>query len=172
MIRQKDSEYVPVGFLDDDKAKIGHQIHGIKVFGKTDEVKKFIKKLAIDEIIIAIPSASGEVRKNITFKAKEEGIFCKTLPSLYEIIDGRAHLYQVRDIQIEDILGRKPVNLNYSQLLSQLEGKSILITGAGGSIGSELCRQVIRFKPSNLILVDHSENNVFLIEQELSTKLK
>lgn len=171
MIRQKDSEYVPVGFLDDDKAKIGHQIHGLKVFGKTDEVKKFIKKLAIDEIIIAIPSASGEVRKNITFKAKEEGIFCKTLPSLYEIIDGKAHLHQIRDIRIEDILGRKPVNLNYSQLLDQLEGKSILITGAGGSIGSELCRQVIRFKPSNLILVDHSENNVFLIEQELSTKL-
>lgn len=171
MIRQRDSEYVPVGFLDDDKAKIGHQIHGIKVFGKTDEVKKFIKKLAIDEIIIAIPSASGEVRKNITFKAKEEGIFCKTLPSLYEIIDGKAHLYQIRDIRVEDILGRKPVKLNYSQLLNQLEGKSILITGAGGSIGSELCRQVIRFKPSNLILVDHSENNVFLIEQELSTKL-
>ncbi|GAI66846.1 unnamed protein product [marine sediment metagenome] len=146
MIRQKDSEYVPVGFLDDDKAKIGHQIHGLKVFGKTDEVKKFIKKLAIDEIIIAIPSASGEVRKNITFKAKEEGIFCKTLPSLYEIIDGKAHLHQIRDIRIEDILGRKPVNLNYSQLLDQLEGKSILITGAGGSIGSELCRQVIRFK--------------------------
>jgi len=171
MIRQRGSEYVPVGFLDDDKAKIGHQIHGIKVFGKTDEVKKFIKKLAIDEIIIAIPSASGEVRKNITFKAKEEGIFCKTLPSLYEIIDGKAHLYQIRDIRVEDILGRKPVNLNYSRLLSQLEGKSILITGAGGSIGSELCRQVIRFKPLNLILVDHSENNVFLIEQELSTKL-
>jgi len=171
MIRQKNSEYIPVGFLDDDKAKIGHQIHGIKVFGKTDEIKKFIKKLAIDEIIIAIPSANGDVRKNVAFKAKEEGIFCKTLPSLYEIIDGKAHLHQIRDIRIEDILGRKPVNLNYGQLLDQLEDKSILITGAGGSIGSELCRQVIRFKPSNLILVDHSENNVFLIEQELSKKL-
>lgn len=171
MMRQRDSEYIPVGFLDDDKVKIGRQIHGIKVFGKTDEIKKFIKKLAVDEIIIAIPSASGAVRKDIAFKAKEENIVCKTLPSLYEIIDGKAHLYQVRDIRIEDILGRKSVEINYNQLLDQLEGKSILITGAGGSIGSEICRQVIRFKPSKLILVDHSENSVFLIEQELFTKL-
>ncbi len=169
--RQRDSEYIPVGFLDDDKAKIGRQIHGIKVFGRTDEIKKYVNKLAVDEIIIAIPSASGAVRKNITFKAKEEGVLCKTLPTLYEIIDGKAHLYQLRDIRIEDILGRKPVEINYSQLLAKLEGKPILITGAGGSIGSELCRQVIRFKPSNLILVDHSENNMFLIEQELSTRL-
>lgn len=169
--RQRDSEYIPVGFLDDDKTKVGRQIHGIKVFGRTDEIKKYINKLAVDEIIIAIPSASGAVRKNITFKAKEAGVICKTLPTLYEIIDGKAHLYQLRDIRIEDILGRKPVEINYSQLLGQLKGKPILITGAGGSIGSELCRQVIRFKPSNLILVDHSENNIFLIEQELSTKL-
>ena len=98
-------------------------------------------------------------------------MICKTLPTLYEIIDGKAHLYQLRDIRIEDILGRKPVEINYSQLLGQLKGKPILITGAGGSIGSELCRQVIKFKPSSLILVDHSENNIFLIEQELSTKL-
>jgi FlaA1/EpsC-like NDP-sugar epimerase len=169
--RQRDSEYIPVGFLDDDKTKIGRQIHGIKVFGRTDEIKKYINKLAVDEIIIAIPSASGAVRKNITFKAKEAGVICKTLPTLYEIIDGKAHLYQLRDIRIEDILGRKPVEINYSQLLGQLEGKPILITGAGGSIGSELCRQVIKFKPSSLILVDHSENNIFLIEQELSTRL-
>jgi FlaA1/EpsC-like NDP-sugar epimerase len=169
--RQRDSEYIPVGFLDDDKTKIGRQIHGIKVFGRTDEIKKYISKLAVDEIIIAIPSASGAVRKNITFKAKEAGLICKTLPTLYEIIDGKAHLYQLRDIRIEDILGRKPVEINYSQLLGQLKGKPVLITGAGGSIGSELCRQVIKFKPSSLILVDHSENNIFLIEQELSTKL-
>jgi FlaA1/EpsC-like NDP-sugar epimerase len=169
--RQRDSEYIPVGFLDDDKTKVGRQIHGIKVFGRTDEIKKYINKLAVDEIIIAIPSASGAVRKNITFKAKEAGVICKTLPTLYEIIDGKAHLYQLRDIRIEDILGRKPVEINYSQLLGQLEGKPILITGAGGSIGSELCRQVIKFKPSSLILVDHSENNIFLIEQELSTRL-
>jgi FlaA1/EpsC-like NDP-sugar epimerase len=145
--RQRESEYIPVGFLDDDKAKIGRQIHGIKVFGRTDEIKKYINKLAVDEIIIAIPSASGAVRKNITFGAKEAGVICKTLPTLYEIIDGKAHLYQLRDIRIEDILGRKSVKVDYSQLLGQLEGKPILITGAGGSIGSELCRQVIKFKP-------------------------
>ncbi len=167
MIRQKNSEYKPVGFLDDDRAKIGQQLHGIKVFGKTSDIKKFIKKLSIDEVIIAMPSASGEARKQIAFNASEEAVLCKTLPSLYEIIDGKAHLYQVRDIQIEDILGRKPVKLDYSKIFSELEGKSILITGAGGSIGSEICRQIIRFKPSKLILVDHSENSVFLIEQEL-----
>ncbi|MBN2072920.1 MAG: polysaccharide biosynthesis protein [Actinobacteria bacterium] len=170
MIRQKKSEYVPVGFLDDDRSKIGRQIHGIRVYGKTDELGKYIKKLAINEVIIAIPSASGEVRKNIAFVAKEAGVVCKTLPSLYEIIDGKAHLYQVRDIQIEDILGRKPVSLKYTELLGQFSDKSILISGAGGSIGSELCRQIIKFKPSKLIMVDHSENDMFLIEQELSEK--
>lgn len=170
MTRQKKSEYTPIGFLDDDRAKIGRQIHGIKVYGKTDDLGKYIKKLAIDEVIIAIPSASGEVRKKIAFVAKELGVVCKTLPSLYEIIDGKAHLYQIRDIQIEDILGRKPVSLKYAELLGQFKDKSILITGAGGSIGSELCRQILRFKPSKLIMVDHSENDMFLIEQELSEK--
>ncbi len=167
MIRQKNSEYIPVGFLDDDKSKIGQQIHGVKVYGKTIDIKAFIKKLSIDEVVIAMPSASGETRKQIAFNAREAGAVCKTLPSLYEIIDGRAHLYQVRDIQIEDILGRKPVKLDYSKIFSELKGKSIVVTGAGGSIGSEICRQIIKFKPSELILVDHSENSVFLIEQEL-----
>ncbi len=168
MIRQKNTQYKPVGFLDDDKQKLGQQIHGIKVVGKVSEIKKFIKKLAVDEVIIAMPSASGEVRKDIAFKAREEGVVCKTLPSLYEIIDGRAHLYQVRDIQIEDILGRKPVKIEYSKIISEFEGKNILITGAGGSIGSEICRQIIRFKPAKLIMVDNSENNIFMIEQELT----
>lgn len=170
MMRQKNSEYSPVAFLDDDSEKSGKQIHGVKVVGKIGEIKKFIKKLLVDEVIIAMPSASGEVWRKIAFMAKEEGVNCKTLPSLYEIIDGKAHLYQVRDIQIEDILGRKPIKIDFSRLLKQLENKSVLVTGAGGSIGSELCRQIIRFKPSKLILVDHSENNIFLIEQELSNK--
>ncbi|MBC7333611.1 MAG: polysaccharide biosynthesis protein [Actinobacteria bacterium] len=170
MMRQKNSEYEPVAFLDDDISKLGNQIHGIKVVGKTTDIKKFIKKLSIDEVIIAMPSADGKVRRKIAFEAREEGVKCKTLPSLYEIIDGKAHLYQVRDIQIEDILGRKPVKIDYSGLLAHLENKSVLVTGAGGSIGSELSRQIIRFKPSKLILVDHAENSLFLIEQELSSK--
>ncbi|MCG9479529.1 MAG: polysaccharide biosynthesis protein [Actinomycetia bacterium] len=168
MIRQKNTQYQPVGFLDDDKAKLGQQIHGIRVVAKTQDIKRIIKKLSVDEVIIAMPSASGEVRKEIAFKAREEGVVCKTLPSLYEIIDGKAHLYQVRDIQIEDILGRKPVKIDYSAIFSEFEGKSIMITGAGGSIGSEICRQVIRFKPAKLIMVDHAENNMFMIEQELT----
>lgn len=170
MMRQKNSEYEPVAFLDDDITKLGNQIHGKKVVGKTSEVRKFIKKLSIDEVIIAMPSADGKVRRQITFEAREEGVKCRTLPSLYEIIDGKAHLYQVRDIQIEDILGRKPVKIDYTGLLTHLENKSVLITGAGGSIGSELSRQIIRFKPSKLILVDHAENSLFIIEQELSSK--
>ncbi|MDZ7836954.1 MAG: nucleoside-diphosphate sugar epimerase/dehydratase [Actinomycetota bacterium] len=170
MIRQKNTQYQPVGFLDDDKAKLGQQIHGIRVVGKTHDIKRIIKKLSVDEVIIAMPSASGQVRKEIAFKAREEGAVCKTLPSLYEIIDGKAHLYQVRDIQIEDILGRKPVKIDYSAIFSEFEGKSIMITGAGGSIGSEICRQVIRFKPGKLIMVDHAENHMFMIEQELTAE--
>jgi len=168
--RQRDSEYIPVGFLDDDKTKVGRQIHGIKVFGRTDEIKKYINKLAVDEIIIAIPSASGAVRKNITFKAKEAGVICKTLPTLYEIIDGKAHLYQLRDICIEDILGRKHIKIKIPEVVSEIKGKVILISGAGGSVGSEICRQIIRFSPEKMILVDHAENNLFLIEEELTNK--
>ena len=170
MIRQRNSEYTPVGFLDDDAGKLNHQIHGIKVLAPINKLEEITQKLSIDEIVIAIPSASGKLRKEIAFRAREMGVDCKTLPSLYEVIDGKVYLYQVRDIKIEDILGREPINIQTSDLISEIKNKVILITGAGGSIGSEICRQVIRFNPEKIIIIDNTENNLFLIEQELANE--
>jgi len=170
MIRQRDSEYQPIGFLDDDYSKIKKRIHGIKVLGPISAMEGFIKKFGIDEVLIAMPSASGKLRKEVALKAKETGVNTKTLPSLYDVIDGRAHLYQVREIEVEDILGREPVKIKTDEAISEFKDKTVLITGAGGSIGSEICRQLLRFNPSRLIMVDHSENNLFYIESELNNK--
>ena len=170
MIRQRNSEYQPVGFLDDDYSKIRNRIHGIKVLGPLSSMESHIKKFGIDEILIAMPSASGKLRKEVAIRAKEAGVNTKTLPSLYEVIDGRVYLYQVRDIEIEDILGREPIKIKNPEVVSEIQDKIVLITGAGGSIGSELCRQVIRFKPEKLIIVDHAENSLFMIEEELANK--
>jgi len=170
MIRQRDSEYQPVGFLDDDYSKIKKRIHGIKVLGPISAMEGFIKKFGIDEVLIAMPSASGKLRKEVALKAKETGANTKTLPSLYDVIDGRAHLYQVREIEVEDILGREPVKIKTDEAISEFKDKTVLITGAGGSIGSEICRQLLRFNPSKIIMVDHSENNLFYIESELNNK--
>ncbi|MFC2145056.1 polysaccharide biosynthesis protein [Actinomycetota bacterium] len=170
MIRQRDSEYQPIGFLDDDYSKIKKRIHGIKVLGPISGMEGFIKKFGIDEVLIAMPSASGKLRKEVALKAKETGANAKTLPSLYDVIDGRAHLYQVREIEVEDILGREPVKIKTDEAMSEFKDKTVLITGAGGSIGSEICRQLLRFNPSRLIMVDHSENNLFYIESELNNK--
>jgi FlaA1/EpsC-like NDP-sugar epimerase len=170
MIRQRNGEYIPVGFLDDDNLKLNHQIHGVKVLAPISQLEEIVQKYSIDEVIIAIPSAPGKLRKEIAFRAKEIGVNCKTLPSLYEVINGKVYLYQVRDIKIEDILGREPINIQTPEVISEVKGKVILITGAGGSIGSEICRQIIRFSPEKIILVDNTENNLFLIEQELANE--
>jgi len=170
MIRQKNSEYMPIGFLDDDYSKIKNKIHGISVLGPISMMESVIKDQSVEEVIIAMPSASGKVRKEVAVKAREYGVNCKTLPSLYEVIDGKVYLYQVRDIEIEDILGREPINIKIPEVVSEIKDKVIMVTGAGGSIGSEICRQIIRFKPEKIILVDHSENNLFLILEELDNK--
>jgi FlaA1/EpsC-like NDP-sugar epimerase len=170
MIRQKNSEYMPIGFLDDDYSKIKNKIHGISVLGPISKMESVIKDQSVDEVIIAMPSASGKVRKEVAVKAREYGVNCKTLPSLYEVIDGKVYLYQVRDIEIEDILGREAINIKIPEVVSEIKDRVIMVTGAGGSIGSEICRQIIRFKPEKIILVDHSENNLFLILEELDNK--
>lgn len=170
MIRQRNSEYIPVGFLDDDRMKLNNHIHGIKVLGSLSSLEDTIQKFAIDEILVAMPSAPGIVRKDITLRAKGAGVICKTSPSLYEVIDGKVYLDQIRDIGVEDILGREPIKVKIPQLASEFKDNIILITGAGGSIGSEICKQLLRFGPSKLIIIDHSENNLFLIEEELKNK--
>jgi FlaA1/EpsC-like NDP-sugar epimerase len=170
MIRQKESEYLPVGFLDDDYSKIKNKIHGVSVLGPISNMEKIVQDYSVEEVIIAMPSASGSVRKEVAFRARELGVNCKTLPGLYEIIDGKVYLYQVRDVEIEDILGREVINIKIPEVVSEIKDKVVMVTGAGGSIGSEICRQIIGLKPKKIILVDHSENNLFLILEELSNR--
>jgi FlaA1/EpsC-like NDP-sugar epimerase len=153
-----------IGFLDDDKAKIGRYLHGIKVLGSISLLKQ--NKINFDEILICIPSATSSEMKKIIDCCKYSGKKFKTLPSLSELVEGQISLSQFRDVSFTDLLRREEINLNKSSLLDFIRGKRILVTGAGGSIGSELVRQCIKFEPSLIIMVDFSELNLFEIERE------
>lgn len=163
--------YTVVGFIDDDRKKYGRSIHGIPVLGSLNGLTKIIEDEEIKEILIAIPSASGDQIRRIVETCKVCQIAYKTLPGIGEIIDGRVSIKALRDVNYEDLLGRSPVQLDMEEILGYLDGKTILVTGCGGSIGSELCRQIVRFQPKNLILLDANESNLFHIELELRNKL-
>ena len=163
--------YEVVGFVDDDPAKQGRSIHGVLVLGRIDSMPEIIAKRDIEEVLIAIPSASGEEMRRIIDICKGCNIFYKTLPGIGEIIDGRVSVKVLRDVRYEDLLGRQPVQLDTPGIRSYLDGRSVLITGCGGSIGSELCRQVVKYQPHSLILVDASEANLFHIQMELQHEL-
>ena len=163
--------YEVIGFVDDDPAKQGRSIHGVLVLGRIDSMPEIIAKRDIEEVLIAIPSASGEEMRRIIDICKGCNIFYKTLPGIGEIIDGRVSVKVLRDVRYEDLLGRQPVQLDTPGIRSYLDGRSVLITGCGGSIGSELCRQVVKYQPHSLILVDASEANLFHIQMELQHEL-
>ena len=163
--------YEVVGFIDDSPVKQGRSIHGVPVLGHLDDMHKIIAGRNIDEILIAIPSASGEEMRRIIDICKGCNILYKTLPGIGEIIDGRVSVKVLRDVRYEDLLGRPPVHLDTTGIKSYLDGRTILITGCGGSIGAELCRQVIKYQPHSLILVDASEANLFHIQMELQHEL-
>jgi FlaA1/EpsC-like NDP-sugar epimerase len=163
--------YEVVGFVDDDPVKQGRSIHGVFVLGRIDGMLEIIEKGDIEEVLIAIPSASGEEMRRILDICKECDVFYKTLPGIGEIIDGRVSIKVLRDVRYEDLLGRPPVHLDTVGIRSYLDGRTILITGCGGSIGSELCRQVVKYQPQSLVLVDASEANLFHIQMELKHEL-
>jgi FlaA1/EpsC-like NDP-sugar epimerase len=159
-----------IGFVDDDKEKIGKRIHNKKVLNSIEKIDIIIKKEKIDTIIIAIPSASGKEIRRIIDNIKSKEVKIKTLPGLYELVDGKVSVSRIRNIRIEDLLGREPVDLNLEEISGYLEGKRVMVTGGGGSIGGELARQICRFEPKSLILLDHSENGLFHINLELERK--
>jgi len=159
--------YRVVGFLDDDFHKHGRTVHGVQVLGAVEILPGILAKEPVQEVFIAIPSASGEEIRRIADICKNCQINYKILPGMGEIIDGRVSLKILRDISYQDLLGRPPVNLNISAIESYLYDRVVMITGCGGSIGSELCRQLIRFHPRSLILVDAGEANLFQIQMEL-----
>lgn len=156
------------GFIDDDDHKHGKYINGAKVLGNRHDIYSVVNRYKIDEIIVAIPSADKTVTKEIMSECSRCACKVKTAPGIHEIIDGKVSMNQIRDVEIEDLLGRDPVKLDMSDISSYLTNKVVLVTGGGGSIGSELCRQIAKFSPSHLIILDIYENNAYDIENELS----
>ncbi len=169
MLRTPALGYTPIGFVDDDPRKKNIRLHGIRVLGTLDDLPRLLHDRRPDEVLIAIPSASGELRERIVEIARRERIAVKTLPSLGELVAGDFDLAgQLRPVEVEDVLGREPVEVDLDSIAGYLRDEIVLVTGAGGSIGSELCRQVARFAPSaKLVLVDHAEPALFEIEREL-----
>ena len=172
MIRNRELNYHPVGLVDDNPSKIGKKIYGVPVLGDTQAIPSLVKKYKIQEIIIAIPSAKGPDMRRIVAICKECRLPYKTLPGLGELIDGRVSVKKIREVNYLDLLGRPPVKFDISDIEGYLAGQRVLVTGGGGSIGSELCRQLIRFKPRNLIIVDAGEENLFRIQMELQHELQ
>lgn len=162
--------YEVVCCLDDNPAKRGLALLGVPVRGPIERLAHHMESFKADEILIAIPSASGEAMRRIVGLCEQTGARFRTLPPLSGLLDGRISVNDLREVDFEDLLGRPPVKLNVQSVGGYLTGKSVVVTGAGGSIGSELCRQIIRFKPKALVLMDSSEFNLYRIEMELRTE--
>jgi len=168
MQRSRLLDYTPIGFIDDDPRKRNTRIMGVRVLGTLKELPRVLREHRPDEVLIAMPSVSGEVRRQIVEQAQASRVPVKTLPGLYELISGDLDLAgQIRPVQVEDVLGREQVEVDFHDVASYLEGQTVLVTGAGGSIGSELCRQIARVGPARLILVENAEGALFEIEREL-----
>jgi len=159
--------YTAVGLVDDDPTKIGLKIHGIPVVGMIDDLDEHAKRVMAQELLIAISSASGRQMKRLNLICQDSAIPFKVLPGLGELINGKVSMKTIRDISYKDLLGRKEVRLDQEQIDSYLTDKTVLVTGAGGSIGSELCRQILRFSPKHIILFDAGEENLYSIQMEL-----
>ncbi|MEI8104731.1 MAG: nucleoside-diphosphate sugar epimerase/dehydratase [Actinomycetes bacterium] len=166
--RNRALNYTPIGFVDDDPRKKDMRIHGIRVLGTTNDLKHILRDNHPDEVLIAMPSAPGDVRRKIVELTRAEGIPVKTLPGLYELISGDLSLAgQIRPVQVEDVLGREQVEVDLAAIAAYVRDRPVLVTGAGGSIGSELCRQLARLGVARLILVDQGESALYEIEREL-----
>lgn len=159
-----------VGMLDDDPHKLGTRLRGIRVLGKIDDLPYWVQKLNVTHVIIAMPSAPRRVHRHALELCSEIGVKAMTVPSYVDVISGKTRISQIRDVQLDDLLGRAPVILDDEGLHSLLTGKTILITGAGGSIGSELCRQIVPFKPGRLVLLELNEFALYNIEEEFKCK--
>jgi len=167
MLRHPEAGLLPVGFLDDDPAKKGQRLIGLPIYGQIDQLPKVVKRYKIDEVLIAIPSASGDVVRKVVELAQRSGVKHRIVPGIYEILSGKVAISQIRNVDVEDLLRRKPVSLNTDEIARYIEGRVVLITGAGGSIGSEIVRQVARFRPARVILLGRGENSLYQIEKEL-----
>ncbi|MGA2469589.1 MAG: nucleoside-diphosphate sugar epimerase/dehydratase [Solirubrobacteraceae bacterium] len=168
LLRNAELRLNPVGFVDDDPLKLRLRLDGVRVRGTTADLPRVLDEAEPDEVIIAIPSAPGELRMRVVTACRGRGIPVRTLPTVFELLRGSVDVArQVRDVRVEDVLGREPVHMELERVGAYLRGQVVLVTGAGGSIGSELCRQISRVGPRRLVLLDHAEDNIFAIQREL-----
>jgi len=169
IMRNRELGLTPVGFLDDDPQKRRLRIDGVRVRGNTEEdLPRILDQADPDEVIIAIPSAPGSTRGRIVRECRARSIPVRTLPTVFELLQTRGALArQVREVRVEDVLGREPVHIELERVGAYLAGEVVLVTGAGGSIGAELCRQIARVEPHRIVLLDHAEDNLFSIQREL-----
>lgn len=168
--RHYSNQYNVIAFLDDDVKKVGREIHGIPVSASCDVIGETVTKWGVDLALIAVPSATDEQMQRLVTLCREAKIEYKTLPGMHELLSASVSLTDLRKVRIEDLLGRDPVNLDWHRIKSNLLGKTIVVTGAGGSIGSELTRQLAALKPNKLILFDQSEYNLYSVESEIEEK--
>jgi FlaA1/EpsC-like NDP-sugar epimerase len=168
--RHKELESEVIGFIDDDNALDGGEVEDLPVFGRTEDLERVVVERDVDEIIIAIPTAPSRFVRDMVARCKRANVSFKIVPGLMEIIKGDVHIEQIRPVQVEDLLGREMVELETESAREVLSGKVVLVTGAGGSIGSEICRQLIRIDLAELVLLGRGENRIFDIEEDLRTR--
>lgn len=166
MSRHPESGFDPIGFLDDDPHKRQDRFRGLPVLGDIEALLEVVRKVGVDQILIAMPSASGDVIRKVVEQAASVGVTYRIIPAYHEILSGKVSISQIREVDVEDLLRRQPIKLNTADIASYLNGKVVLVTGAGGSIGSEIVRQVAYFQPAKIILVDHYETGMYYLERE------
>ncbi|MDU4258693.1 MAG: nucleoside-diphosphate sugar epimerase/dehydratase [Intestinibacter bartlettii] len=167
LFKRPELKKMPVGVVDDDKNKQGKCVYDVPVLGTIDDVEHIVKNHCIDEIIICIANINPKRKREIINICKKTDAKIKTIPGIYEIIDEKVNITKFRDVQIEDLLGREPIKMNLDDMNGIIKNKIIMVTGGGGSIGSELCRQIVKYEPKQLVLIDIYENNAYEIQQEL-----
>jgi FlaA1/EpsC-like NDP-sugar epimerase len=170
LLRHPEAGLLPVGFLDDDPNKRGQTLMGLKVWGPLDQLPAAVRALGAEEVLIAMPSAPGSVVRKVVELARRAGIRYRILPALYEVVSKEITTSQIREVRLEDLLRREPVKLDVAAIASYLQDRVVMVTGAGGSIGSEIVRQVARFAPKQVLLVGKGENSLFLLEEELKDR--
>ena len=168
MQRHPEAGRLPVGFLDDDPSRAGRRYNGLRVYGTLDELPRVAERTQADEVLIAIPSAQARVTRRVVEKAREAGIEHRIIPALHDLASGRVSVSTVREVHVEDLLGRPPVRLETGAIAEYVRGRTLLVTGAGGSIGSEIVRQAAAFAPARVVLLGRGENSVFEIEREMA----
>lgn len=170
MLRHPESHMIPVGFLDDNRAKRKQRVVGRPVLGTVADLEGVVRLHRIEEVLIAIPSASGEVVRRVVTAARNAGVKSRTIPPLYDLVSGRVRMSQIREVDLEDLLRRDPVRLETGPIEAYVRDRCVLVTGAGGSIGSEIVRQIAPFEPSRIILLGRGEHSVYLIDREMGRR--